>query len=249
MTFQQSKCTEKEDFVHLLYDETSFFFHLSLQMPLEPHEGFCFSTWPYCCGQTVCVKTWKNNIYKFRFKNCSQSVTLKCKLDCACFIFSMTSLFRHTDSFRQRQKLTKLLQGWDAKLVIMVVADGCVTFSKNLKCDCFCRELHGIHAVDETLEALVRKRRVTIVQFYDPIGKKNDNHQTHKHRAGRDNPQCFTSIAVWYVIQMISYRRSPGQIVEGVWIQHRDFYPGLAGEFLNGSITFLAERLRVVFIR
>lgn len=200
-------------------------------MPLQPHEGFCFSTWPYCCGQTICVKTWKKNpnIHKFRFKSCSQSGTLKCQLGCACFIFNMTGLFRHTDSFRWRKKLTKLLQGWDPKLVIMVVADGCVTFSDNLECDRLCRELHCIHAVDETLEALVRKRRVTIIEFYDPEGKKNVNHQTHKHRAGRDNPQCFTSIAVWHLIPMTLYSHSPGQIVEGVWSPHHDLYPGLAG--------------------
>lgn len=51
-------------FVHTLCGQT--YFYLPLQVPLKPYEGFCFSTWPYCCGQALCIKTWKNKIEKYK---------------------------------------------------------------------------------------------------------------------------------------------------------------------------------------
>lgn len=63
----------------------------------------------------------------------------------------------------------------------MVFTDGWGTFFDDIKCDRLCRELHGIHMVDEGLEALVRERRLTIVEFYDPLRQKIYEENQHKY--------------------------------------------------------------------
>lgn len=75
---------------------------------------------------------------------------------------------RTTNLKKIKRKLTKLFQGGHPKFVIVVFADGCGTVFENLGCDRLCGQLHSIHTVDEGLEALVRERRLTIIEFYDP---------------------------------------------------------------------------------
>lgn len=64
---------------------------------------------------------------------------------------------------------TKLFQRRHSKLVIVVVADFCDAFHHDLGCDGLHGYFHSVHVVDETLETLVCKRRLSAVQLYDPL--------------------------------------------------------------------------------
>lgn len=100
-----------------------------------------------------------------------------------------------TNTQTNKKKHTKLFQRGHPKLVIMVVTGGCGTFLDNLRCDRLGRELHSIHTVDEGLKALVRKRRLTIIELYDPVGKKNVKREsTHFTNTICDNTHSFKQV-------------------------------------------------------
>lgn len=64
--------------------------------------------------------------------------------------------------------LTKLFQGRNSKLVVMVFFERCGTSLKHVRSDRLHRQVDGAHLADEGLEALVCERRLSTVNFYDP---------------------------------------------------------------------------------
>lgn len=128
-------------------------------------------------------------------------------------------LAHNIHTLTNKEKLTKLFQGWHPKFVIMIFTDGCGTIFDNLKCYRLCRQLHGIHTVDEGLEALIRKRRVTIIEFYDPLRKTKKEISTN-HTNTEQAVTIYTVsnrfITMKYLFQQIQWSHSLDQIVEGV---------------------------------
>ena len=54
----------------------------------------------------------------------------------------------------------------------MVIIDGCDAVFNDFRCDRLRRQLHSIHSVDQSLEALVCQWRLTTIEFYNPFGQK-----------------------------------------------------------------------------
>lgn len=121
----------------------------------------------------------------------------------------------------------------------MVLTDGRDAGLHDFWGDPLRRQLHGVHPVDQSLEAFVGERRLSAVEFYDPLEQKKTQ-KLHKHR-----PTVYLNPCLWL---LTLWRDSPVQIVERVRDPHHDLHGCLTGQFLDGGVALLPKRLRVVFV-